>query len=83
VPEKFCIWSSLPCSLAYAWCNGASFNELLEMTSMQPGDIFSIFRREIDLLRQIERAAVGNTALIERVQQLRGLLDRDEIALTF
>jgi hypothetical protein len=50
---------------------------------MQPGDIFSIFRREIDLLRQIERASVGNTALIERVQAIRGQLDRDEIALSF
>lgn len=83
VPERFCIWSNLPASLAYAWYNGASFAELLEMTTMQPGDIFSIFRREIDLLRQIERAAAGNTALIERVQTIRGQLDRDEIALSF
>ena len=83
IPERFCIWSNLPASLAYAWYNGASFAELLEMSSMQPGDIFSIFRREIDLLRQIERAAAGNTALIERVQTIRGELDRDEIALSF
>lgn len=83
VPERFCIWSNLPASLAYAWYNGASFSELLEMSSLQPGDIFSIFRREIDLLRQIERAAAGNPALIERVQTIRGQLDRDEIALSF
>jgi ATP-dependent RNA helicase HelY len=83
VPDKFCIWSNIPGSLAYAWYNGASFAELLEMTTMQPGDIFSIFRREIDLLRQIERAAAGNTALIERIQTIRGQLDRDEIALSF
>jgi superfamily II RNA helicase len=83
IPERFCIWSNLPGSLAYAWYNGASFAELVEMTTMQPGDIFSIFRREIDLLRQIERAATGNTALIERIHAIRGQLDRDEIALSF
>ncbi|MFX4261885.1 DEAD/DEAH box helicase [Pelotomaculum propionicicum] len=83
VPERFCIWSGVPGSLAYAWYNGASFNELLEMSSLQPGDIFSVFRREIDLLRQIERAAAGNPALIERVRAVRSRLDRDEVALSF
>lgn len=83
VPERFCLWSSVPGSLAYAWYNGSSFNELLEMSSLQPGDIFSIFRREIDLLRQIERAATGNPALVERVRTIRSRLDRDEVALSF
>lgn len=83
VPERFCIWSGVPGALAYAWYNGASFNELLEMSSLQPGDIFSLFRREIDLLRQIERAAAGNLSLIERLQAVRSRLDRDEVALNF
>lgn len=83
VPERFCIWSNLPGPLAYAWYNGASFADLLEMSSLQPGDVFSIFRREIDLLRQIERAAAGNPALVERVRLIRSKLDRDEIALSF
>lgn len=83
VPERFCVWSGVPGSLAYAWYNGAGFNELLEMSSLQPGDIFSIFRREIDLLRQIERAAAGNPALVERVRAVRSRLDRDEVALSF
>lgn len=83
VPERFCIWSNFPGPLAYAWYNGASFAELLEMSSLQPGDIFSIFRREIDLLRQVERAAAGNPALAERAKTIRRKLDRDEVALCF
>ncbi|OPX88804.1 MAG: ski2-like helicase [Pelotomaculum sp. PtaB.Bin104] len=83
VPERLCIWSDLPASLAYAWYNGASFNELLELSPMQPGDLFSIFRREIDLLRQIERAAGDNTNLTERIRAIRGRLDREEVALCF
>ncbi|MEG3071984.1 MAG: hypothetical protein RQM92_15080 [Candidatus Syntrophopropionicum ammoniitolerans] len=53
------------------------------MSSLQPGDIFSLFRREIDLLRQIERAATGNPRLVERLQTVRSRLDRDEVALNF
>lgn len=83
VPEHFCTWSNLPGFLAFAWYNGASFAELQEMSSLQPGDIFSLFRREIDLLRQIERAAAGNSGLVERAQLIRGRLDREEIALSF
>jgi len=83
VPERFCIWSDLPGALAYAWYNGSTFKELLEISTLQPGDIFSIFRREIDLLRQIERAAGDNTALAEKVRTIRGQLDRDEVALCF
>ncbi|MDD4766305.1 MAG: DEAD/DEAH box helicase [Desulfotomaculaceae bacterium] len=83
VPERFCIWSGVPGALAHAWYNGASFNDLLEMSSLQPGDIFSLFRREIDLLRQVERAAAGNPGLVERLQAVRNRLDRDEVALSF
>jgi len=83
VPERFCIWSDLPGALAHAWYSGASFNELLEMSTFQPGDVFSIFRREIDLLRQIERAAGDNHNLAERVRAIRGRLDREEVALCF
>jgi len=82
-PEQFCVWSHLPGTLAYAWYNGARFDELLEMSSLQPGDVFSIFRREIDLLRQIERASRENPSLAERVRTIRSRLDREEVALTF
>jgi superfamily II RNA helicase len=82
-PERFCVWSHLPGTLAYAWYNGARFDELLEMSSLQPGDVFSIFRREIDLLRQIERASSENPSLAERVRTIRSRLDREEVALTF
>jgi len=83
VAEKFCLWSDTPSLLAYEWYNGADFNYLLEMSSMQPGDVFSIFRREIDLLRQIQRAAGDNMALAEKVKAIRARMDREEIALSF
>ena len=83
VPERFCVWSDIPGALAYEWYQGVSFNDLLEKSSMQPGDVFSIFRREIDLLRQIERAAGDNAALAEKVKAIRNRMDREEVAHCF
>jgi superfamily II RNA helicase len=81
VPENFCVWSHLPGPLASAWYEGATFEELQSMTNLQEGDIFSIIRREIDLLRQIERAAGEDAELRRQVEQIRIKLDRDEIAI--
>lgn len=84
VPPEFCRWHPEPCLLAYRWYQGCSFPELLEISSLQEGDVISILRREIDLLRQLEEAtAVGpedlRAVLGERVRHLRARLDRDEV----
>lgn len=81
VPENFCVWSPLPGPLAAAWYEGASFDQLLSVTNLQEGDIFSIIRREIDLLRQIERAAGEDTELRRQMEHIRKRLDRDEVAI--
>jgi len=81
VPEHFCVWSQLPAALAAAWYEGATFEELMKKCSLEEGDIFSILRREIDLLRQIERAAGEDTGLRDFAFSLRQAIDRDEIAL--
>ena len=81
VPDHFCAWSQLPGALAAAWYEGASFEELMKKCSLEEGDIFSILRREIDLLRQIERAAGEDAGLRDFAHSLRQAIDRDEIAL--
>lgn len=81
VPENFCVWSPVPGALATAWYQGNSFDDLLQMCDLQEGDIFSLIRREIDLLRQIERAAGEDTALKKQIEDLRRALDRDEVAI--
>jgi superfamily II RNA helicase len=84
VPPEFCRWHPEPCLLAYRWYQGCSFSELLELCTLQEGDVISILRREIDLLRQLEEAAaVGpedvGVPLRERVSLLRARLDREEV----
>ncbi|MEW6275555.1 MAG: helicase-related protein [Bacillota bacterium] len=81
VPEYMCVWSHLPAALAAAWYRGASFEELMQKCNLEEGDIFSILRREIDLLRQIERAAGKDAYLADFVRAIRQTLDREEVAL--
>ncbi|MDI6894796.1 MAG: RNA helicase [Bacillota bacterium] len=84
VPPDFCRWHPEPCLLAYRWYQGCSFADLLGLTTLQEGDVISILRREIDLLRQLEDAAIPGGEepvgrLRERVSHIRARLDRDEV----
>lgn len=81
VPEHLRVWSPVPGPLAEAWYNGATFEQLMERCNLHEGDIFSLLRREIDLLRQMERAAGENRELKEKVFHIRRALDRDEVAV--
>ncbi len=83
VPENYIVWSPVPGYISYAWYNGKDFSHLLENCSLQEGDIVSIIRREIDLLRQMEKAAHDNTALLEKIRGIRRTLDRDQVAVLF
>jgi ATP-dependent RNA helicase HelY len=81
VPEHFCIWSHVPATLVAAWYRGASFEELMQITNLEEGNIFSILRREIDLLRQIERAAGNDIYLADFIREISKKMDREEVAL--
>ncbi|MEW5952213.1 MAG: helicase-related protein [Bacillota bacterium] len=83
VPERLCVWSPLPGPLAEAWYGGASFETLLGRCNFHEGDVFSLLRREIDLLRQIERAAGDDHLLRDMINEIRRTLDRDEVAVMF
>lgn len=41
------------CALVEAWAQGEQWNELMSNTSLDPGDVFRILRRTIELLRQV------------------------------
>ncbi|MEW5932575.1 MAG: DEAD/DEAH box helicase [Bacillota bacterium] len=88
VPPDFCRWHPEPCLLAYRWYQGCAFAELLEVTTLQEGDVISLLRREIDLLRQLEEAlaalgevagrggVVGPGEVAHQIRVLEGLEDR-------
>ncbi|MGC7872437.1 DEAD/DEAH box helicase [Desulfosporosinus sp. SYSU MS00001] len=66
--------------ITYAWSQGQSFSEVQTMCNLDEGDIISVFRRTIDLLRQM-RDAVNDANLRSRFKICMDKLDRDEAAV--
>lgn len=66
--------------ITHAWSQGKSFVEVQALCNLDEGDIISVFRRTIDLLRQM-REAVGDSALRIRLKACMVKLDRDEAAI--
>lgn len=66
--------------ITHAWSQGSTFIEVQAMCNLDEGDIISVFRRTIDLMRQM-RDAVSDSALRTRLKVCMEKLDRDEAAI--
>jgi len=66
--------------ITYAWSQGKSFIEVQTLCNLDEGDIISVFRRTIDLLRQM-REATSDSILRTRLKACMVKLDRDEAAI--
>lgn len=66
--------------ITYFWSKGHSFEEIQKLCNLDEGDIISVFRRTIDLLRQM-RDAVADPRLSQRLKVCMDKLDRDEAAV--
>ncbi|TGE32287.1 DEAD/DEAH box helicase [Desulfosporosinus sp. Sb-LF] len=66
--------------LTHAWSQGKTFEEVQSLCNLDEGDIISVFRRTIDLMRQM-REAVSDSALRIRLKVCMEKLDRDEAAI--
>ncbi len=60
------------------WCAGCPFEELLRMTEAAEGDIIHLFRRALDLMRQIRHATMDEN-LRESLHKAMTLIDRDVV----
>jgi superfamily II RNA helicase len=66
--------------ITYFWSQGMPFAEIQRLCNLDEGDIISVFRRTIDLLRQM-RDAVTEPAIQQRLKVCMDKLDRDEAAI--
>lgn len=53
------VYSPQVAPLGYAWASGEEFSALMELTTIEEGDVVNLLRRSIDVLRQL-RKALGN-----------------------
>jgi superfamily II RNA helicase len=66
--------------ITYSWSQGSSFRDIQQLCTLDEGDIIAVFRRAIDLLRQM-REAVADQSLRERLSSCMKKLDRDEASI--
>lgn len=78
--EGTCRFDHRVAPLAHAWSQGATFEEIQKLCNLDEGDIISLFRRTIDLLRQMREAA-ADPNLKTRLKGCMDKLDRDEAAI--
>ncbi len=69
-----------PAVIAYFWSKGSAFSDIQQLCTLDEGDIIAVFRRTIDLLRQM-REAVSDPLLKERLRQCLKKIDRDEASI--
>ena len=62
--------------------NGCEFKELLDLCSLDEGDLIRMIRRLIDMIRQV-RHATNNHDLIERLHDSQDKIYRDVIRFEF
>ncbi|RNC29354.1 MAG: putative helicase HelY [Candidatus Dichloromethanomonas elyunquensis] len=66
--------------ITYFWSNGSPFSDVRQLCTLDEGDIIAVFRRTIDLLRQM-REAVNDPNLRERLTACMKKIDRDEASI--
>lgn len=63
-----------------SWANEGSFEELLEMCNYDEGDIIRLFRRMIDIMKQIKRATTDRE-LMDKINYCISKIDRDVVSV--
>ncbi|MCL1917312.1 MAG: DEAD/DEAH box helicase [Peptococcaceae bacterium] len=66
--------------VAHAWSQGSTLAQVQKLCNLDEGDIISLFRRTIDLLRQM-RESLPPGDLRSRLSECMKALDRDEAAI--
>ncbi len=70
------------CLFVRAWCSGCEFTDLLDICTLEEGDIIHLLRNTLDLTRQVLRAA-SETEIITKMEKIIEMIDRDVVKVSF
>lgn len=73
------IYSPHVATLGYRWARGASFSELTELTTIEEGDIVSLLRRSVDVLRQLRKAVGREPFWGAKLDECMEAMERDVV----
>lgn len=74
---KSIVYSPQLAPLGYAWASGEDFNNLMELTTIEEGDVVSQLRRTVDVLRQLRKALGNQPFWGEKLAQCLETMERD------
>ncbi len=63
----------------YAWCEGASFEEIAQLTNASHGDLVRTFRLVLQLLKQMRKVYAHDSTLCAQLARIQERVNRDEI----
>jgi superfamily II RNA helicase len=66
-------------AVVQAWCQGAGFNDIRELSTAPNGDLVRVLRLTVQVLRQLRSAVPADTPLATLLDRARDLLNRDEV----
>lgn len=70
-------YSGYVAPIGYRWARGDSLKDVLDHCNLDEGDVVSMLRREIDLLRQMRHAVRDVPRLYDKLTRCMNLIDRD------
>lgn len=73
------VYSPQVAPLGYAWANGEDFASLMELTTIEEGDVVSQLRRTVDVLRQLRKALGKQPFWGERLTECLEIMERDVV----
>ena len=66
-------------AVVHAWCRGAGFDDLRDLTTTPNGDLVRVMRLTVQVLRQLRSALPPRSPLALQLDRARELLNRDEV----
>ncbi len=73
------IYSPQVAPIGYRWATGASLPDLLEITTIEEGDVVSLLRRTVDVLRQLRKALGREPFWGNKLAECMELMERDMV----
>ena len=75
------LYSAYVAPLGYAWANGCNFEQLMELTTIEEGDVVNLLRRCIDVLRQLRKSLASEPFWGSKLAQCLAAMERDVVAV--
>lgn len=73
------LYSPLVAPLGYAWASGEEFSVVMDLTTIEEGDVVSLLRRAVDILRQLRKVLGNQPFWGQKLRECLHAMERDVV----